>query len=95
MTNPLKVGGFVVAALLGATAMGVALLLANDPGLLKKLVKQGALTYQRALTLLAETKEQLGDIMAEALQEAEEELRSSRASVTGGDQDTRGDSRQA
>jgi hypothetical protein len=70
-----KVGGFMVAGLLGATAMGLAILLARDPALLKKLVKQGALTYQKAMILLAEVREELGDIMAEALQEAEDELR--------------------
>jgi hypothetical protein len=71
-----KVGGLLVAALLGATAVGVAILLANDPQLLKKLVKQGALSYQKAMVLLAEAREELGDLMAEALQEAEDELRS-------------------
>jgi hypothetical protein len=73
--NTFKMGGVLVAVLLGATAMGVAILLARDPGLLKRLVKQGALTYQKAMVLLAEVREELGDIMAEALQEAEDELR--------------------
>jgi hypothetical protein len=91
MSNPLQVGGLLVAALVGATAMGVAVLLANDPELLKKLVKQGALTYQRAMTLLAETREQLGDIMAEALQEAEAELRAADQSAP----PAAGESRQA
>jgi hypothetical protein len=71
-----KVGSLLVAALLGATAIGVAILLANDPRLLKRLVKQGALSYQKAMVLLAEAREELGDLMAEALQEAEDELRS-------------------
>jgi hypothetical protein len=71
-----KFGGLLVAALLGATAIGVAILLANDPRLLKRLVKQGALSYQKAMVLLAEAREELGDLMAEALQEAEDELRS-------------------
>jgi hypothetical protein len=76
---PLKFGGaLVLAALLGATAMGVAALLARDPELLKRLVKQGALTYLRASAFLAEIREELGDVMAEALHEAEEELRKSR-----------------
>jgi len=75
MNDPLKIGGLIAITLLGATAMGVALLLARDPELLKKLVKQGAITYQRAMTILAEAREELGDIMAEALYQAEEELR--------------------
>lgn len=75
-----KIGGLLVVTLLGATAMGVAVLLASDPQLLKRLVKQGALTYQKAMMLLAETREELGDIMAEALQEAEDELRSAQRS---------------
>jgi hypothetical protein len=79
-----KTGGFVVAALLGATALGLAILLARNPDLLKKLVKQGALTYQKAMTLLAEAREELGDIMAEALQEAEDELREADPAAAGG-----------
>ena len=83
--NTFKIGGILVAGLLGATAMGVAILLANDPRLLKRLVKQGALTYQRAMILLAEAREELGDLMAEALQEAEDELRSEEAQPAAGE----------
>jgi glutamine synthetase adenylyltransferase len=75
MNDPFKLGGLVAVALLGATAMGVAFLLARDPELLKRLVKQGALTYHKAAAILAEAREELGDIMAEALHQAEEELR--------------------
>jgi glutamine synthetase adenylyltransferase len=75
MSDPLKIGGLLAIMLLGATAMGVAVLLARDPELLKRLVKQGALTYHRAASLLAEVREELGDVMAEALHQAEEELR--------------------
>ena len=75
MTNPFRAGGLIAITLLGATAMGAALLLANDPELLKRLVKQGAITYHRAMTLLAELREELGDMLAEALHQAEEELR--------------------
>ena len=75
MNDSLKIGGLLVVVLLGATAMGVAVMLARDPELLKRLVKHGALTYHRALSLLAEVREELGDLMAEALQQAEEELR--------------------
>ena len=76
MTDPLKLGGLLAITLLGATAVGVALLLARDPELLKRLVKEGAITYNKALEILDEAREKLGDIMAEALYEAEEELRS-------------------
>ena len=75
MSDPLKIGGLLAITLLGATAMGVAVLLARDPELLKRLVKQGALTYHRAASLLAEVREELGDVLAEALYQAEEELR--------------------
>lgn len=75
MSDPLKIGGLLAITLLGATAMGVAILLARDPELLKRLVKQGALTYHRAASILAEAREELGDVMAEALHQAEEELR--------------------
>lgn len=75
MLGPFRVGTLVAAALLGATAMGVFLLLVRHPDLLKQLVKQGAMTYQRAMTLLAEVREELGDRVAEALHEAEQELR--------------------
>jgi hypothetical protein len=75
MSDPLKIGGLLAITLLGATAMGVAVLLARDPELLKRLVKQGALTYHRAASILAEAREELGDVMAEALHQAEEELR--------------------
>ena len=75
MTNPLKIGGLVAISLLGATALGTALLLAQDPKLLKRLVKQGAITYHKAVALIAELREELGDVMAEALQQAEDELR--------------------
>jgi hypothetical protein len=73
--NPFKLSAVIAATLLGATAMGVAIMLARDPELLKKLVKQGALSYHRAATLIAEVREELGDVVAEAMQEAEEELR--------------------
>jgi polyhydroxyalkanoate synthesis regulator phasin len=75
MNNPLKIGGLVAISLLGATALGAALLLAQDPKLLKRLVKQGTITYHKAVALLAELREELGDVMAEALQQAEDELR--------------------
>jgi hypothetical protein len=75
MMGPFKIGTVVAIALLGATAMGVVLLLMRHPDLLKQLVKQGAMTYQRAMTLLAEVREELGDRVAEALYEAEQELR--------------------
>jgi polyhydroxyalkanoate synthesis regulator phasin len=75
MTNPLKIGGLVAISLLGATALGAALLLAQDPKLLKRLVKQGAISYHKAVALIAELREELGDVMAEALQQAEDELR--------------------
>ena len=83
MNDSLKISGLLVVVLLGATAMGVALMLARDPELLKRLVKQGALTYHRALSLLAEVREELGDLMAEALQQAEEELRQADEAVSG------------
>lgn len=83
MNDSLKIGGLLVVVLLGATALGVALMLARDPELLKRLVKQGALTYHRALSLLAEVREELGDLMAEALQQAEEELRQADEAVSG------------
>lgn len=82
MNDSLKIGGLLVVVLLGATAMGVAVMLARDPELLKRLVKQGALTYHRALSLLAEVREELGDLMAEALQQAEEELRQADEAVS-------------
>jgi hypothetical protein len=75
MNGPLKLGGLVALALLGATAVGAAVLLSRDPELLKRLVKQGALSYNKAAALLAEWREELGDILAEALQQAEDELR--------------------
>jgi urease accessory protein UreF len=75
MNELLKIGGLIAFGLLGATALGAAYLLARDPELLKRLVKQGALTYHRAASMLAEAREQLGDLMAEALQQAEDELR--------------------
>lgn len=74
MNNSLKIGGLVAVGLLGASAVGLALLLSRDPELLRRLVKQGALSYHRAMTMLAELQEELGDLMAEALQEAEDEL---------------------
>ena len=40
--NTFKIGGILVAGLLGATAMEVEILLAKDPRLLKRLVKPGA-----------------------------------------------------
>lgn len=83
MNDSLKTAGLLVVVLLGATAMSVAVMLAKDPELLKRLVKQGALTYHRALSLLAEVREELGDIMAEALQQAEEELRQADEDVSG------------
>ena len=82
MNDPLKIGGLVAITLLSATAMGVALLLARDPELLKRLVKQGAMTYHKATALLAETREQLGDVMAEALHQAEQELRNTDIAAT-------------
>ena len=82
MNDSLKIGGLLVVVLLGATAMGVAVMLSRDPELLKRLVKQGALTYHRALSLLAEVREELGDLMAEALQQAEEELRQADEAVS-------------
>jgi hypothetical protein len=74
MNGTLKVGGLIALGVLGVTAIGLAILLSRDPELLKRLVKQGALSYQKAMTLLAEAREELGDIMAEALQQAEDEL---------------------
>ena len=75
MTDPTKIAGIAVLTLLGATAIGAAILLARNPQLLKSLVQRGALSYQRALNLLAEWREELGDLMAEALYEAEKALR--------------------
>jgi hypothetical protein len=75
MNDVLRAGGLLVAAVLGATAIGLAVLLARDPELLKRLVKRGAISYQKAMEILAEAREELGDVLAEALQEAEEELR--------------------
>jgi hypothetical protein len=83
MNDVLRAGGLLAAAVVGATAIGLALLLARDPELLKRLVKRGAISYQKAMEIIAETREELGDVMAEALQEAEEELRG-----TGTAQDT-------
>jgi hypothetical protein len=74
MNGPFKIGGLIALGVIGATAIGLAILLSRDPELLKRLVKQGALSYQKAMTLLAEAREELGDIMAEALQQAEDEL---------------------
>lgn len=81
MNLSLKAGGLLAAAVLGATALGLAVLLARDPALLKRLVRQGAIAYSRALTVLAEAREQLGDSFAEALQEAEDELRQRRTTA--------------
>jgi hypothetical protein len=91
MNDSLKLGGLLAVSLLGATAVGVAILLARDPELLKRLVKQGALTYHKAATILAEAREELGDVMAEALHQAEEELRQaeSQAAPTGAAPDQR------
>jgi hypothetical protein len=75
MTDPFKIGGLLVLTLLGATAIGAAILLARNPELLRSLVQQGAITYNRAMNLLAEWREELGDVMAEALYEAEQALR--------------------
>jgi len=75
MSLSVKAGGLLAATLLGATALGLAVLLARDPALLKRLVREGAIAYGRALELLAEAREQLGDTFAEAMQEAEDELR--------------------
>lgn len=41
---------------------------------MRRLVKQGALSYHRAMTMLAELQEELGDLMAEALQEVEDQM---------------------
>jgi hypothetical protein len=75
MNDVFRAGGLLAAAVIGATAIGLAVLLARDPELLKRLVKRGAISYQKAMEILAEAREELGDVLAEALQEAEEELR--------------------
>ena len=84
MSSSLRTGAFVAAVVLGATALGLALLLARDPQLLKRLVRRGSVSYLRAMEMLAEAREQLGDTLAEALQEAEDELRGAHP---GGDDD--------
>jgi hypothetical protein len=86
MSLSLKTGGLLAAAVLGATALGLAVLLARDPTLLKRLVRHGAITYYRALELLAEAREELGDALAEALQEAEDELRRGRPAPGDGEE---------
>ena len=83
MNAPLKLGGLLALGILGTTAIGVAILLARDPQLLRRLVKEGAITYQKAMIMLAEAREELGDLMAEALQQAEEELQQAETGQAG------------
>ena len=75
MKLSLNTATLIAAGLIGVTALGLAILLARDPQLLKRLVRRGALSYLSAMEALAEAREQLGDTLAEALQEAEDELR--------------------
>ena len=75
MNLSLRTGTLIVAVVLGATALGLAIMLARDPALLKRIVRRGAISYLRAMEMIAEAREQLGDVLAEALQEAEDELR--------------------
>ncbi len=77
MNITIRTGTLIVAVVLGATALGLSIMLARDPALLKRIVRQGAITYLRAMEMIAEAREQLGDVMAEALQEAEDELHGS------------------